>query len=85
VTDTDAPSYRTRNPASVLKSQEKEKKQKDLEACLEQRCHFTPFVVSTDGMIGCEASTFAKSACQPSWPRNGKNLTHRYADISILG
>jgi hypothetical protein len=44
----------------VLKSQEKEKKWKYLEACLEQRHHFTPFVVSTDGMMGREASTFAK-------------------------
>jgi hypothetical protein len=60
VTDTDAPSYRTRLPASVLKSQEKEKKRKYLEACLEERRHFTPFVVSTDGMMGREASTFAK-------------------------
>jgi hypothetical protein len=60
VTDTDAPSYRTRDPASVLKSQEKEKKWKYLEACLEERRHFTPFVVSTDGMMGREANMFAK-------------------------
>jgi hypothetical protein len=60
VTDTDANSYKTRDPASVLKSQEKEKKRKYLAACLEQRRHFTPFVVSTDGMLGREASTFAK-------------------------
>jgi hypothetical protein len=61
VTDTDAKSYRHRDPAKVLISQqEKEKKRKYLEPCLEQRRHFTPFVCSTDGMLGHEASTFAK-------------------------
>ena len=60
MTDTDAALYRARDPAAILKSQEKEKKRKYLAACLEQRRHFTPFVVSTDGMLGCEASTFAK-------------------------
>jgi hypothetical protein len=34
-----------------------EKNKKYLEACLEQRCHFTPFVVSTDGLLGKEAKT----------------------------
>jgi hypothetical protein len=60
VTDTDAKSYRHRDPEKVILTQEKEKKRKYLEACLEQRCHFTPFVCSTDGMLGREASTFAK-------------------------
>jgi hypothetical protein len=40
--------------------QEREKKRKYLGPCLEQRCHFTPFVCSTDGLLGREASTFAK-------------------------
>jgi hypothetical protein len=30
-----------------------------LEACLEYRRHFTPFVCSVDGMLGREAKTFA--------------------------
>ena len=54
VTDTDAPSYRTRNPYSVIKSQEAEKKKKYLRLCLEQRRIFVPFVVSVDGLIGKE-------------------------------
>jgi hypothetical protein len=59
--DTDANSYRAQDPASVLKSQEKESKWKYLTAyCLEERHHFTPFMVSTDGMMGCKASTFTK-------------------------
>jgi hypothetical protein len=59
-TDTDAKSYSKRDPAKVLESQEKEKKQKYLEACLERRRHFTPFVCSVDGMLGREAKTFAQ-------------------------
>jgi hypothetical protein len=48
------------DPAKVLITQEKEKKHKYLEPCLEQRRHFTPFVCSTDGLLGREAATFAK-------------------------
>jgi hypothetical protein len=54
----------TPNPTAngtLLESQEKEKKRKHyLEACLERRRHFTPFVCSVDGMLGREAKTFAK-------------------------
>jgi hypothetical protein len=38
----------------------KEKKKKYLEACLKERRHFTPFVVSTDGLIGEEARTMMR-------------------------
>ena len=67
VTDTDAPSYRTRNPYSVIKSQEAEKKKKYLRPCLEQRRTFVLFVVSVDGLIrkgravSVEANHFASS------------------------
>jgi hypothetical protein len=60
VTDTDAKSYHHRDPAKVIATQEKEKKQKYLEPCLEQRRHFTPFVCSTDNLLGRKAETFAK-------------------------
>jgi hypothetical protein len=52
--------YRHSDPAKVIAMQEKEKKWKYLEPCLEQQRHFTPFVCSTDGLLGCEAETFAK-------------------------
>ena len=39
----------------VLEAHEKEKKRKYLEPCLKQRRHFTPFVVSADGLLGREA------------------------------
>ena len=54
VTDTDAKSNRSKNPMKVLAQHEHEKKKKYLEPCLKQRRHFTPFVVSTDGLIGKE-------------------------------
>jgi hypothetical protein len=37
-----------RTPRKVLEAQDREKKKKYLEACLEQRRHFSPFMVSTD-------------------------------------
>jgi hypothetical protein len=52
--------YISRDPAKVLEAHEKEKKRKHLAKCLEQRTHFTPFVVSTDGLIGKEAKTMLK-------------------------
>jgi hypothetical protein len=60
LTDTDAPSYRSRDPAKVLEQHEREKKRKYLQPCLEQRRHFSPFVASTDGMLGKEATTMLK-------------------------
>jgi hypothetical protein len=60
VTDTDAKSNRSKDPKKVLEQHEKEKKKKYLQACLAQRRHFTPFVVSTDGLIGKEAKTLLK-------------------------
>jgi hypothetical protein len=60
VTDKYAKSYCKCPPAKVLESQEREKKRKYLENCLKQRCHFTPFVCSVDGLLGQEAPTFSK-------------------------
>jgi hypothetical protein len=44
VTDTDAKTYRSRDPHKVLATQEREKKEYS-QSCLEQRKHFTPFGV----------------------------------------
>jgi hypothetical protein len=48
------------DPMKVLANHEKEKKKKYLQPCLDQRRHFTPFVVSADGLIGKEAKTLLK-------------------------
>ena len=50
ITDTDAPTYRNRDPAKVLAAHEKEMKDKYLEDCLARRRHFTPLVFSVDGL-----------------------------------
>ena len=60
VTDTDSKAYQTRDPMKVLASQEKAKKNQYLEPCLHHRRHFTPFVVSTDGLMGREANYVTK-------------------------
>ena len=60
VTDTDQPSYLSTTPSKVLKSQERSKKKKYLEACLEQRRHFAPYVVDTYGLLGDEAKSLNK-------------------------
>jgi hypothetical protein len=60
VTDVDAKSNRSKDPHKVLAAHEREKKKKYLGACLEQRRHFSPFVVSTDGLLGKEAKMLLK-------------------------
>jgi hypothetical protein len=57
---TDAKSNLSRDPAKVLKTHEMEKKRKYLASCIAQRCHFTKFVVSTDGLFGKEAKCLLK-------------------------
>ena len=61
VTDLDAASHQLKSPEKVLAQQEREKKKKYLKACLEQRRHFAPFVVSADGMKGKEAKALLQT------------------------
>eukprot|EP00957_Ditylum_brightwellii_P097022 7388363-Ditylum_brightwellii.AAC.1 len=56
ITDTDAKSHILHPLETLLAVQEKEKKGKYLNACLEQNRHFSPFVVSVDGMLVKEAA-----------------------------
>jgi hypothetical protein len=44
----------------VLEGHEREKKKKYLKAYLKQRWHFSPFVVSTNGLLGKESQTLLK-------------------------
>jgi len=60
VTNLDSKSYKNLPPKKVLERQEKEKNKKYCKPCENQRRHFTPFVVSTDGMFGFEARAFLK-------------------------
>ena len=61
VTNLDSKSYKNLPPKKALERQEKEKEKKYCKPCENQRRHFTPFVVSTDGMLGFEARAFLKS------------------------
>ena len=64
VVDTDAPSHIHRNTVAVLCSAEEEKKRKYNSAAEACRASFTPFVVSTDGMLGREANFLLKRLAQ---------------------
>ena len=56
----DARSHQNREAEAILKTAEKSKKRKHLADCHQQRRHFTPFVVSTDGMLGYKANFLIK-------------------------
>jgi hypothetical protein len=58
IANIDSGSYLSSTPEEVLYQQEKEKKY--LQACLDQRRKFTPFVSSTDGLMGREATALVK-------------------------
>ena len=60
VIDTDAQSYQSHSPQSVLASAEAEKKRKYSTACSDCRASFTPLCFSVDGLLGCEADVFLK-------------------------
>jgi hypothetical protein len=60
-----------------LVSHEKEEKKKYLEACLGQRRHFTPFMVSTDDLLGKEAKTLRKM-------KNGGSGTQKFVAMPML-
>jgi len=60
VANLDSESYKNLPPKKALERQKKEKKKKNCKPCENQRRHFTPFVVSTDGMYGFEAPVFLK-------------------------
>lgn len=60
VCNTDAQSYANRPVMAVLDSIAKSKKAKHRQACWERRADFTPFVISTDGIVQREGEHFLK-------------------------
>jgi hypothetical protein len=72
ITDTDCKSNRARDPAKILLSNEKEKRDRYLEPCLRRRKHFTPLVFSIDGLRGAEAAAASQklaSLLSAKWKR----------------
>lgn len=62
ITDVDAKSNRFKDPAKVSAAHERKKMKKHLRACLKQSCHFSPFVVSADGLLGKSSQDVAEDA-----------------------
>ena len=60
VVDSDAPSYTGKSPLKVLKTAERDKKNKYGEACNSIHCGFTPLCMTVDGLLGSESHTFLK-------------------------
>ena len=60
VVNTDAKSHSWKQPEKCLQEAEREKKQMYLEACLQQRRHFSPFVASVYWLMGVEATVTLK-------------------------
>ena len=58
--NTDAKSYWEKSPERYLEEAERGKKKMYLEACLQQRRHFSPFVASVDGLLRVEATATLK-------------------------
>jgi hypothetical protein len=86
VTDTDAKSYRSQDPHKVMATQQREKKKKYLQSCLKQRKHFTPFVVSTDGLIRREAGELLKRLSlrlADKWERPLLNETYSFDLLTV--
>jgi hypothetical protein len=86
VTDTDATSYALKPSDKVLEAAEKLKKKKYLQACFEQRQHFTPFFVSVDGLLEKEAKTVFKLLAN-YWQRvrQQKQVSHIQLSWGISG
>ena len=75
VTNLDAASNIHRKSEAVLLSHEHEKKKKYLQACLDQRHHFSPFVVSCDGMLGKEAKSVLQNLAGSLSKKSGKSYS----------
>ena len=70
VIDTDVPSHVQRSVAAVLASAETEKYNN---AAIARRASFTPFVVSVDGALGCEATNYLKHLSEHICMKWGKS------------
>ena len=76
MTDTDAKSYLSMEPKKVLLNQEMEKKRKHLRNCEKQRRHFTPAVISLDGMMGKEFLTTIRQLANIYATKSGKHYSY---------
>ena len=54
VVNTDAKSHSVKNPEKCLQEAGRGEKRMYLEVCIQQRMHFSPFLVLVDGLLGVE-------------------------------
>ena len=84
VVNTDALSYVRKSPEKCLHEAERGKKKMYLEACLQKRQYFSPFVALVDGLLGVEATATLKriaSRLATKW----RHPTQRSVDTSRVG
>ena len=84
VVNTDALSYARKTPEKFLHEAKREKKKMYLEACLQQRQHFSPFVALVDGLLRVEAMATLRriaSRLATKW----RHPTLRRVDTSRVG
>ena len=85
VVNTDAKSHSAKPPEKCFQEVEIAKKCMYLEACLQQRRHFSPFVASVDVLLGVEATATLKSISSRSATKwhQPYSWTYRYAKSRI--
>ena len=87
MTNLDSPSSVCKDPSKALAQHERAKKRKYLQRCLNSRCHFTPFVVSVDGLVGTEAKKLLQNLANrlaAKWSRSYSEVAgYVYARMSI--
>jgi hypothetical protein len=68
----------TRTLIFFLETMDQLKKKTYLQPCLDHWRHFTPFVVSVDGLAGKEARTFINTRKENQAHKTGKLFSHLF-------
>ena len=84
VVNTDALSYVQKTPEKCLHETKMGKKKMYLEACLQQRRQFSPFVASAEGLLGVEETASLKRIASRLAPSGG-SPTQKRVDTLIVG
>ena len=85
VVNTNDPTHRTKDPVRCLPEAERGENRMYLEACFQQRRHFSPFVVSVDGLLEVEATATLKrlASCLATKWKQSYSKTCGYVKSSI--
>ena len=87
VVNTDTLTHRTKDPVKCLHEAERGKERMYLEACLQQRQHFSPYIASVNGLLGTEAMATLKrlaSRLATKWKQSySKNCGYVKSRIAI--